>query len=160
MCHLLLEKCTTSSRGTLFLIAFLPVLLVRKLLTEAVRGSHKFEDRGAMGEPIQQGGRHALIAAHDGGPLGKAQIGRNNDRDPLVEGGADLEQELGSGRGKRQKPQLVQDNQLVLADLRHDARELILLLRFDQIIHQAGHIVKADPVALPTSSQSQSCGNV
>ena len=57
-----------------------------KLLTKAIRSADEFEDRGAVGEPIQEGGGHAFIAAHDTAPLSKAQIGGDDEGDSFVQG--------------------------------------------------------------------------
>src|SRR5579883_2992190 len=88
------------------------------------------------------------------GSLSPSHLRSSQERDALwITRCTHLKQELRAGGGKGEKAQLIQHNQLVLADLRQKARELVLLLRFDEIIDQSCHVVKAHAVALPTGSQ-------
>jgi hypothetical protein len=59
---------------------------------------NEFEDRGAMRKLSEQGGRQ-LFVAEDWIPVSKAQIGRDDHRHTLVEGGAELEHELSAEAG-------------------------------------------------------------
>src|SRR5438094_3695144 len=138
------------------LLSFLSV----ELLAKAIRSSHKFQNRCSMGEPIKQGRGHALIATHDTAPLSKTEIGRDDECHPLIEGGAELKQELGADRGERDKAQLVQDNQLLLAQARHQTSQLVLLLGFNEIVDQSSNIVEAHPSPLSTGCQSEPGGHM
>src|SRR5436305_14999861 len=90
------------------LLSFLSV----ELLAKAIRSSNKFQNRCPMGESIKQCSGHALIAAHDAAPLSKTEVSRDDECHSLIEGRAELTQELRSARGERDKAQLDQDNQL------------------------------------------------
>jgi hypothetical protein len=71
-----------------------------------------------------------------------------------------LEHQLGAGGRKRDEAQLVQDNQVVFEGGGQEFRQPVLILSQDEFIDQGGGIVKADAMALPTSSQSQPGGDV
>ena len=60
----------------------------------------------AMGEPINQGGGHGLVA-EDLGPFGERQVGGDDQRHALAQGRAELEQQLGARFGERYEPELV-----------------------------------------------------
>ena len=64
-------------------------------LAKSVGLAEKFEDVGAMSEPVEQRGRQSFVAK-DLDPVGKAQIGRHNHCHSLVESGAELEDQLGA----------------------------------------------------------------
>ena len=138
------------------LLSFLSV----ELLAKAIRSANKFQNRRSMGEPIKQCSGHTLIAAHDTAPLSKTEVGRDDECHPLIEGRAELKQELRSDRGERDKAQLVQDNQLLLAQARHQTRQLVLLLGFNEIVDQSGNIVEAHPSPLSTGCQSEPGGHM
>ncbi len=69
--------------GYFSLLSFLSV----ELLTKAIRSADKFENRCSMSEPIKQSSGHTLIAAQDTTPLSKTQVGCDDERHPLIEGG-------------------------------------------------------------------------
>src|SRR6266699_6679171 len=138
------------------LLSFLSV----KRLSKARRSSNKFQNRRSMGKPIKQSSGHALIAAHDTAPLSKTEVGRDDECYPLIEGGAELKQELRADRGERDKAQLVQDDQLLLAQARHQTRQLVLLLGFNEIVDQSGDIVEAHPSPLSTGGQCEPGGHM
>ncbi len=55
---------------------------------------------------------------------------------------------MGSLPAEGNKAELIQDQQILLAQGGHEARELQVMLRGDQVIDQGGHVVEAHPLAL------------
>ena len=70
-----------------------------------------------MGQAIEQRGGHFRIA-EDGRPLAEGEVGRDDDRGPLVEPADEVEQELAAGLGERQIAEFVEDHEV-------EAREII-----------------------------------
>ena len=77
--------------------------------TKAIRLAEKFEDRGTVSEAIEQGcGK--LFVVKNLGPIPKAQIGGDQERDPFVEGGAQLEDELCAILGQGDEAEFIDDD--------------------------------------------------
>lgn len=66
-----------------------------------------------MGQPIQYGAGQSL-ASQDLCPLLKRKIRRHDDAGPLIGGGNDIKEELGSGFACGYVPQLIQYEQIQL----------------------------------------------
>jgi hypothetical protein len=88
-------------------LASLPFGLLQPL-TKAERLAKKFEDMRAVREPVQQGGRQMFLP-HHALPIAKFQVGGDDHGDPLVEGRAELEEEVGSFSAERNKAELIQN---------------------------------------------------
>lgn len=67
------------------------------LLTQAVRIAGELDDMGLMGKAVKQGQGQAFIAKNLG-PIGKLEIGCDDQGNPFIEGGAKLEEQLGAER--------------------------------------------------------------
>ena len=65
-------------------------------LTEAIGFADEFEDMGAMGQAIQEGGREAFITK-DLRPFSKMEVGGDDESDFFMQGGAELKEELCAG---------------------------------------------------------------
>ena len=65
-------------------------------LTKAIRLTRELQDVRFVREPVQQGGGQAFIT-EDLGPVGKTQVGGHQHGHPLIESGAELEDQLRSG---------------------------------------------------------------
>ena len=128
-------------------------------LSEPKRLPGELQDVGLVSEPIEQGRRQALVA-EDLGPVGKAQVGRHDHRHPLVQGRTELEDQLRAGGREGDEAQFVQDDQVLLESRGQEPGQLVLILGLDQLVDQAGGVVEADPVALPTGGQGQADGDV
>ena len=64
-----------------------------------------------MGYAIQKRGCHLGIA-EDAGPFTEREVGRHDDRGPLVELADEMEQELTAGPDEREIAKLVQDHEV------------------------------------------------
>src|SRR3546814_15810602 len=78
------------------------------------------DDVAVVGEAVEERGGHLGVAEHRG-PLGKGQVGGDDDRGPLVEAADEVEQELAAGERKRQVAELVEDDELAPAEMIGDA---------------------------------------
>src|SRR6185437_12815406 len=79
------------------------------LETEAVVSG--FEDMTAVGEPIEERGRHLRVAEH-GRPLAEAEIGGDNDAGLLVELAQQMEEQCAAGGAERQVAEFVEDDEV------------------------------------------------
>src|SRR5674536_84297 len=68
----------------------------------------QFDDRGAVEEPVEDGGGHDPVGEH-GAPVAEAAVGRQHDRAALIAPGYDLEDPVGAGSVHRQVAELVDD---------------------------------------------------
>lgn len=82
------------------------------LLPQAVRVAGELDDMGLMGKAVKQGQGQAFIAKNLGrGPSGrgKLEIGGDDQGNPFIEGGAELEEQLCAERRKRNKAEFIKD---------------------------------------------------
>src|SRR5271170_254556 len=101
------------------------------LETEAVVSS--FENVAAVGEAIEQRGRHLGVAEH-GGPLAEAEIGGDDDAGALVELAQQMEEQGPAGGTERQVAKLVEDDEIGVGEPRRDlARFALKLLLFESV---------------------------
>src|SRR6202042_3539896 len=77
----------------------------RRAVLEAEAVVSGFEDVAAVGETIEQSGRHLRVAEH-GRPLAEAEVGRDDDAGALVELAQQME-EQGSAGGARSEERRV-----------------------------------------------------
>jgi len=110
-------------------------------------------------QPVEQGSRQMFLS-HHALPLPKFQVGSDDHGDPLVEGRAELEEEIGPLPTERNEAELIEHQQLLLAEGGQEAREFQLMLRGNQIIDQGGHMVEAHAPPLSAGGQGQPCGHV
>ncbi len=61
-------------------------------------------------------------------PIPEFEIGGDNDRAAFVERRAELKEEVGPVTVKGNEAKFIQDQQILLADSRHEARELQFML--------------------------------
>src|SRR5260370_42446971 len=103
------------------------------LETEAVFSG--FENVAAVGETVEQRGRHLGVAEH-GGPLAEAEISRDDDAGALVEFAQQMEEQGPAGGAERQVTKLVEDDEIGVGEPRRDlagfALKLLLFERVDE----------------------------
>ena len=86
-----------------------------------------------MSEAVEQRGRHLRVTEH-GGPLAKAEIGRDDDAGALVELAQQMEEQRSAGGAERQVAQLVEDDEIGVGKSRRDLSRLSLkLLLFESV---------------------------
>ena len=74
-----------------------------------------FDDLAVVCQAVEQRGGH-LRVAEDGGPFAKGEIGRDDDRGPLVKLADQVEQELSAGLGERKIAKFVEDQEVEAGD--------------------------------------------
>ncbi len=112
-----------------------------------------------MGQPVQHGRGQALVAEHPG-PFREGQIGRHQQRAPLVALGEHLEQQLGPFPRERQVAQLVHDQQRALGQPGQVAPQLLVLPRLHQGVDQLGRRGEEHSMSLPAGLDPQGDGGV
>src|SRR5271157_5354806 len=101
------------------------------LETEAVVSG--FENVAAVGETVEQRGRHLGVAEH-GGPLAKAEISRDDDASALVELAQQMEEQGPAGGAERQVAKLVEYDEIGVGEPRRDLAGFALkLLLFESV---------------------------
>lgn len=105
-------------------------------VAEAVGLIAGFNDVAVMGEPVQQCRGHLGIT-EDSGPLGKRQVGGDQNAGVLIEFGQQMEQQCSTGLAEWQVSKFIQNDQ-VHAHQAHGyapriSLGLLLLQRIDQI---------------------------
>ena len=101
-----------------------------------------------MRQSVQQR-RREMFLPHHGIPIAKFEVGGNDDRTAFIERRAELEEEVGPIATERDEAEFIQDQEIVLTDPSHEAREFQLMLSGKQVVDQTRDIVKADALALP-----------
>ena len=101
-----------------------------------------------MSQPVQQC-RREMFLPHHRIPIPEFEFRGNDDRAAFVECRAELEEQIGSVTVKGNEAKFIQDQEIVLTDSRHEAREFQLLLSGEQVIDEGSDIVEAHPFALP-----------
>src|ERR1700728_2771338 len=106
---------------------------LRRAVFEAKAVVSGFKNVAAVGEPIEQRGRHLGIAEH-GGPLAEAEIGGDDDAGALVELAQQMEEQGPAGGAERQVAKLVEDDEIGVGEPRRDlARFALKLLLFESV---------------------------
>src|SRR5271154_4490330 len=106
---------------------------LRRAVLEAKAVVSGFKNVAAVGEPIEQRGRHLGVAEH-GGPLAEAKIGRDDDAGALVELAEQMEQQGPAGGAERQVAKLVEDDEIGVGEPRRDLAWFALkLLLFESV---------------------------
>src|SRR6202795_3782717 len=101
------------------------------LETEAVVSG--FENVAAVGETVEQRGRHLGVAEH-GGPLAEAEISRDDDAGALVEFAQQMEEQGPAGGAERQVTKLVEDDEIGVGEPRRELAGFALkLLLFESV---------------------------
>jgi hypothetical protein len=90
-----------------------------------------FDDIAVMGEPVEHGGCHFCITKYLW-PVGKGEIGCDDDRGVFVKLADQVEQELGTGLAKRQIAQFVDDDEVVAQQFLDDFSASSLFFDFDR----------------------------
>src|SRR5277367_6988219 len=99
---------------------------VRRAVLETEAVVSGFENVAAMGETVEQRGRHLGVAEH-GGPLAEAEIGRDDDAGALVELAEQMEQQRAAGGAERQVAEFVEDDEVGIAEPACDLAGLSLV---------------------------------
>jgi hypothetical protein len=86
-----------------------------------------FENVAAVGEAIQQRGRHFRVAEH-GGPFAEAQVRRDDDAGPLIEFAQQMEEQSTSGSAERQVAEFVEDDEVGIGEPPRNLAGLPLVL--------------------------------
>src|SRR5271168_4047036 len=106
---------------------------VRRTVLETEAVVSGFENVAAMGETVEQRGRHLGVAEH-GGPLAEAEIRRDDDASALVELAQQMEEQGPAGGAKRQVAKLVEDDEIGVGEPRRDLAGFALkLLLFESV---------------------------
>src|ERR1700728_2430346 len=106
---------------------------LRRAVFEAKAVVSGFKNVAAVGEPIEQRGRHLGIAEH-GGPLAEAEIGGDDDAGALVELAQQMEEQGPAGGAERQVAKLVEDDEIGVSEPGRDlARFALKLLLFESV---------------------------
>ena len=123
------------------------------LLKEALVDRHTYyvgwDSMGTVRKPVQQRGGKMFLS-HHGIPITEFEVGGDNDRATFVERRAELKEEIGPVTVKGNEAEFIQDQEILLTDSRHKARELQLMLSREQVIDEGGDIVEVHVLALPT----------
>jgi hypothetical protein len=82
---------------------------LRTTVTKAIGLAAKFKNMGMISEPVNEGRGQAFITK-DLRPVGKSEIGGNDEGNLFVEGRAELKVQLRPGGGERNETQFIQDN--------------------------------------------------
>jgi hypothetical protein len=69
------------------------------------------DDRGVVGESVEQRRRQVLVAGEDPGPLAEAEVGRHDDRAALITLGHDAEEQLAALAVEWHEAEFVEDEQ-------------------------------------------------
>ena len=107
-----------------------------------------------MGDPVQQGHGQGFIL-EELSPFSEGQVGGDHEGDPVVNGSAELEEQLGTLLGEGDETQFINDDELLAQRGLNEPWHLQLFLGDQQLIDQASGRVEADSSPLPTSRQSQ-----
>lgn len=119
----------------------------------------EFEDMGSMSKTIQKSARETFIPKN-ASPIGEGEVGCNNNGNALVEGGAELEDEVGTGGGEGDEAEFVEDEKAVFERAGEKLLEAVFVLRLDEIVDEGGGVVEADLVTLAAGGQAQSRGKM
>jgi len=103
----------------------------------------EFEDVGLESEAVEES-TGQLFAAEDLGPIGEGEVGGDNQGDPLVQGGAKLEHQLGTEGGKGDEAQFIEHDQVLFEGGAQEFLETVLLLRLGQVVDQGSGVVEAN----------------
>src|SRR6202042_2390667 len=105
----------------------------RRAVLEAEAVVSGFEDVAAVGETIEQSGRHLRVAEH-GCPLAEAEIGRDDDAGAFVELAQQMEEQSAARGAERQVTKLVEDDEIGVGEPRRDLAGFALkLLLFESV---------------------------
>src|SRR5271154_6266312 len=106
---------------------------LRRAVLEAKAVVSGFKNVAAVGEPIEQRGRHLGVAEH-GGPLAEAEIGGDDDAGALIELAQQMEEQGPAGGAERQIAKLVEDDEIGVGEPGCDlARFALKLLLFESV---------------------------
>ena len=83
------------------------------MVADAIGLTAEFKEVGMVGEPVNESGGQPFVAK-DLGPVGKGQVGGDDDRHLLMKSGAELEEQLSPIGGKRDETQFIQDDEVEL----------------------------------------------
>jgi hypothetical protein len=105
----------------------------RRAVLEAETVVSGFENVAAVGETVEQRGRHLGVAEH-GRPLAEAEISRDDDAGALVELAQQMEEQRSAGGAERQVAKLVENDEIGVGEPRRDLAGFALkLLLFESV---------------------------
>ena len=100
-----------------------------------------------MRQAIQRGSGEPF-AAEDFGPIFKGQIGGHNQAQPFVGHGDHVEQQFGTGFGRRDVAEFIEDHEIESGELAFEPREFLVFAGFQQQRDQLRHAKEPDFVSL------------
>ena len=105
----------------------------RRAVLEAEAVVSGFEDVAAVGEAVEQRGRHLGVAEH-GGPFAEAEVCGDDDAGAFVELAQQVEQQRPAGGAERQVAKLIEGDEIGMNEPRCDLPGLALVLfRFERV---------------------------
>jgi hypothetical protein len=87
----------------------------------------ELQDMRLKGEPVQEPGGQPFVPQYLN-PVAEGEIGGNDERDPFMQSGTELEEELCASRGEGYIAKLIQNDELVAQGLVQELGQLMLLL--------------------------------
>ena len=101
-----------------------------------------------------------MLTAENLSPVSEFQVGGDDQGDPFVQGGTELEHQLGAGSRERDEAQLIQDNEVLFEGGGQEFRQALLFLSQHEFVDQGCGVVKAHSIALSAGRQGQSRSDV
>jgi hypothetical protein len=93
-------------------------------MAKSERIAQKFEDVAAKGETVEQAAGETFIAQYLY-PITEGQVGGDDERNPLMQGGTELEEQLGADGREGHITKLVEDDKLVAQGFSEKVWELM-----------------------------------
>lgn len=100
-----------------------------------------------MGDPVQKGRGHLAVPEHLR-PFTEGQVGRDDQRRPLVELRDQVEQQLAAASGERQVAQFVEHHQVMPGQVFRQLPTPVVQLLLFQLVYQVKHVEEPGLVAI------------
>ena len=100
-----------------------------------------------MGDPVQQGHGQGLVL-EELSPFSEGQVGGDHEGDPVVNGSAELEEQLGTLLGEGDETQFINDDELLAQRGLNEPWHLEFFLGDQQFIDQTSRRVEPDALFL------------
>src|SRR5262245_58193936 len=123
---------------------------------EAITIRARLNNRGPVSNPIQERLAQPGIGK-DLCPFREWQIGSNDQGRSLGSFADDLKHQLRADLSEGDIAHLINGDQIVACPSLQSASELVMVLRFNQLVDQSGGSNKADSLLLPAGSQTEPC---
>ena len=112
-----------------------------------------------MGESVQEGAGEPFGSKHLD-PVLEGQVGSDDEAGALVGAAYDVEEQFGTGFGKGDIAQFVEDKQIEPFELLHETLQIVVVTLFEHMGNQGGDSEEAHPPALGASGKTQGGGQV